>query len=227
MFDSLMEMVGFSVCHQLDTRSLIFGRTVTPICSRCAGIYMGFVVAAVILFIMFRNKQGDLPPLYVMVILAIFFMSTVIDGLASYFGIYMTNNIIRFVSGTLSGSSIMAVLYPVFNFQYYRRPSKQRIFARPLSFIVFCLVLASFITLTLLQPQWLGGFYYYFSGISVILTFFFVSLVMMLLLPAFSQRADRLFSGHLLFPVLPALALTALELFIAYGLHRIMERFVS
>ncbi len=160
------------------------------LCSRCAGIYMGFVIAAVILFILFRRKQSELPPLYVMIILAIFFLSTIIDGLSSYLGLYATNNIIRFSSGVFCGSAIMTVLYPVFNFQYYREPSKERIFRKPLTFTVFFLVLVVFIVLSLFQPAILGGFYYYFSGISVILTFFFVSLVMMFLIPGFSQRAD-------------------------------------
>jgi uncharacterized membrane protein len=220
-----MEIVGFSVCHQLDSRSLIFGETVTPLCSRCAGIYMGFVVAAVILFIMFRKKQSELPPLYIMIILAVFFISTIVDGLASYLGLYETNNILRFTSGILCGAAIITVLYPVFNFQYYRKPAKERIFIRPFTFLVFCLILAAFIVFSLLRPSWLGSFYYYFSGISVILTFFFVSLTMMFLIPGFSQKADRLFTRHLIVPSVLALLLTALELFIAYGMHQLMNRF--
>jgi uncharacterized membrane protein len=222
-----MEIVGFSVCHQLDSRSLIFGEIVSPICSRCAGIYIGFVVAAVILFIMFRKKQSELPPLYIMIILGVFFISTIIDGLASYLGLYETNNIIRFTSGTLCGASIITVLYPVFNFQYYRKPAKERIFIRKITFIIFCLILAAFIIFSLLRPPLLGSFYYYFSGISVILTFFFVSLTMMFIIPGFSQKADRLFTRHLIIPSVLALLLTALEIFIAYGMHRLMDRFAA
>ena len=123
-----MEIIGFSVCHQLDSRSLLFGNIVSPLCSRCAGIYIGFLISAIILFLMFRKKQSELPPLYVLIILAVFFLSTIIDGLASYLGLYMTNNIIRFSTGFLCGASIMAVLYPVFNYQYYKDPLKEKIF---------------------------------------------------------------------------------------------------
>jgi uncharacterized membrane protein len=200
---------------------------VSPICSRCAGIYIGFVVAGVILFIMFRKKQSELPPLYIMIILAVFFILTIVDGLASYLGFYETNNIIRFTSGTLCGAAIISVLYPVFNFQYYRKSAKERIFIRPITFIIFCLVLAAFIIFSLLRPPLLGSLYYYFSGISVILTFFFVSLTMMFLIPGFSQKADRLFTRHLIIPSVLALLLTALEIFIAYGMHRLMDRFAA
>ena len=222
-----MEIVGFSVCHQLGTRSLIFGETVTPLCSRCTGIYMGFLLAAIILFIMFRRRQSELPPLYVMIILAIFFLSTVIDGLASYLDLYVTDNIIRFSSGVLSGAAIMVVLYPVFNFQYYREPARERVFKKPLTFAVFIVILAAFIVLSLFQFDFLGSFYYYLSGISVIFTFFFVSLVMIFLIPGFSQKADRLFTIYLILPAVLSLLLTALELFIAYKLHQLMARFAA
>lgn len=227
MFDKLMEIVGFSVCHQLDSRSLVFGDTVTPLCSRCAGIYIGFLIAAIILFIMFRRRQSELPPLYIMIILAVFFLSTVIDGLASYLNLYTTNNILRFSSGFLSGAAIMVVLYPVFNFQYYKEPVKERIFRKPVTFIVFVALLTAFIVFSLFQFEFLGNFYYYLSGISVIFTFFFVSLVMVFLIPRFSRKADRLFTRYLILPAVLALLMAALELFIAYKFHQLMVQFAA
>jgi uncharacterized membrane protein len=226
LFKILIELVGFSVCHQLDSRSLAFGDIMTPVCSRCAGIYIGFMAVAVILFIMFRKKQNDLPPLYILIISAVFFLSTIIDGLASYSGLYMTNNIIRFSTGFLCGASIMTVLYPVFNFQYYRESSNERIFKRPVTFIIFTAILIASIVFTLFRFDFLGSFYYYLSGISVIFTFFFVSLVMLFLIPPFSQKAEKLFNRQLLLPTALALILTFIEIFIAYKLHQLMARLV-
>ena len=220
-----MEIIGFSVCHQLDSRSLIFGNIISPLCSRCAGIYIGFFISAIILFLMFRKKHSELPPLYVLIILAVFFLSTIIDGLASYLGLYMTNNIIRFSTGFLCGASIMAVLYPVFNYQYYKDPLKEKIFRRPFTFIIFVLSLIVFIIFTLFRFDFLGGFYYYLSSLSVVFTFFFVSLVMAYLIPFFSQKADRLFSKYLIIPIVIALVLAAVELFIAYKFHELMNYF--
>lgn len=221
-----MELVGFSVCHQLDSRSLAFGNIITPICSRCAGIYIGFMAASLILFIMFRRKQNDLPPLYVLIISAVFFLSTLIDGLASYSGLYVTNNIIRFSTGFLCGASIMTVLYPVFNFQYYKRSLNERIFKKPATFIIFTAILIVFIVFTLFRFDFLGTFYYYLSGISVIFTFFFVSLVVIFLIPPFSQQAKKLFSRRLILPIVLALILTFIEIFIAYKLHQLMASLI-
>ncbi|MCJ7665914.1 MAG: DUF2085 domain-containing protein, partial [Actinobacteria bacterium] len=178
------------------------------------------------LFLMFRKKQSDLPPVYVMVVLAVFFLSTFVDGLGSYLGFYMTNNIVRFSTGFLCGASIMTVLYPVFNFQYYRDPLKEKIFKRPFTFIIFVLSLMAFIVLTLFQFDFLGSFYYYLSSLSVVFTFFFVSLVMIYLIPFFSQKADRFFRKYLIIPIVLAMVLTALEIFISYKLHELMNNFV-
>ena len=220
-----MEIIGFSVRHQLDPRSLIFGNIVSPLCSRCAGIYIGFLISAIILFLMFRKKQSEMPPLYVLIILAVFFLSTIIDGLASYLGLYMTNNIIRFSTGFLCGASIMTVLYPVFNYQYYKDPLKEKIFRRPFTFIIFVLSLIVFIIFTLFRFDFLGDFYYYLSSLSVVFTFFFVSLIMTYLIPFFSQKADRFFSKYLIIPVIIAFALAAVELFVSYKLHELMNYF--
>ncbi len=224
MFKNLIELVGFSVCHQLDARSLAFGEILTPVCSRCAGIYTGFAVSAVLLFLMFRKKQNDLPPAYALAIMGIFFLSTVFDGAASYLNLYETNNIIRFSTGVLCGTSLIVALFPVFNFQYYRKSLSERIFKRPIKFIAFIIILIVFIIFTLQRFEYLGIFYYYFTGISVIFTFFFLSLVIVLLIPFFAHRADNLFSRHLVIPVFIALVLASVELFISYKMHQFMEK---
>jgi uncharacterized membrane protein len=224
LLKNFIELVGFSVCHQLDSRSLAFGEILTPVCSRCAGIYTGFTVSAILLFLMFRKKQSDLPPAYVLVIMSIFFLSTVFDGFASYLNLYETNNIIRFSTGVLCGTSLIVVLFPVFNFQYYARSRSERIFKRPLMFTAFIVILIAFIIFTLQGFEPLGIFYYYFTGISIIFTFFFLSLVIVLLIPFFAQRAKKLFSMNLAIPVFIALALASVELFVSYKIHQFMEK---
>jgi uncharacterized membrane protein len=221
LIDSLIEILGFSVCHQLSIRSLDIGGIILPVCSRCFGIYAGFFISALVLFTLFRKKQSDLPPRCILIILAVFFLSTVIDGFFSYLGLYSTNNIIRFITGFLCGTAIMVVLYPVFIFQYYKESSKEKIFRRPFAFIMFLIILAVFMAITLLEFDFLGRFYYYLSAFSILFTFYFINLTMMYLIPLFSQKAVRLFSRHLILPSIGALVLMSIELFVAYKLHQL------
>lgn len=221
----LIEIIGFSVCHQFPPRSLVIGNIILPICSRCSGLYTGFLVTAVILFIMFRKKESELPPIYILVILALFFLSTIIDGIASNFGLYNTNNNLRFITGFLCGSSIMIIIYPIFSFQYYKESIKEKIFKKPLKFIIYALIVIGFIIITLLRLNFLSYFYYYLVGSSVLFTFYFINLVLILLFPLFSQKAYRLLSKYLILPSILAIALSLVELLVFYWFHKLIIRF--
>jgi len=222
MLNILIEKIGFSVCHQLPAKSLNIGGIYLPICARCSGIYIGFFIAALILFIMFRKKESNLPPIYILVILCLFIFSTVVDGILSYFGHFETNNNIRFITGFLCGSSIMAIIYPVFVYQYYKKPKDKRIFTSPVKFIIYILLLTVFIVIALFRIRFLGYFFYYLASFSIIFTFYFINLVMIFIIPSFSQKATKLFTKYLFFPSLLSFLLLSLELYLSYKFHQIM-----
>jgi len=190
-----------------------------PVCSRCCGFYTGFLVATVILFIMFRKKESDLPPGYILIILLLFFLFFLIDGVASNFGLYNTNNNFRFISGALFGSSISIILYPIFTFQYYKNTETKKIFKEPLGFAIYTLIIITFIVVTLLRISSLGYFYYYLTGFSIILTFYFINLTIVLLMPPFSHKAQKLFSKYLVLPSLISLIMVFAELVALYIFH--------
>ena len=215
----IVNNLGASVCHQIPERSLKMGGFILPICSRCCGIYIGFFICAIFMFLIFAKRESDLPPLYILIILIIFILSTVADGSLSYFSVIETNNIARSITGFLSGSATMAIIYPIFNYQYYRNSYNIRIFASPLKFIFFIAANALVIFITLLQLRFLNYFYYYLSAVSVIFTFYFVNLLIILLFPVFSRKAPGLFSKYLVLPTILALILSSLELLASYKLH--------
>ncbi|MCL4415948.1 MAG: DUF2085 domain-containing protein [Actinobacteria bacterium] len=215
----MIDRLGASVCHQIPERSLKMGGLILPICARDSGIYIGFFICAIFMFLIFRQRESELPPLYILIILIIFILSTIVDGLLSYLFVIETNNIARFTTGFLAGSSIMAVIYPIFNYQYYKDSYNIRIFVSPIKFIFFIAVDALIIFITLLQIGFLKYFYYYLSAVAVIFTFYFVNLIIILLIPIFSRKAPRLFSKYLVLPAVLALILSSVELFALYKLH--------
>jgi uncharacterized membrane protein len=215
----IVNNLGASVCHQIPERSLKIGGLILPICSRCCGIYIGFFICALFMFLVFAKRESDLPPLYILIILIIFILSTVADGLLSYFSVITTNNIARFITGFLSGSSTMAIIYPIFNYQYYENSYNTRVFASSLKFILFIVVNVLVIFITLLKLRFLNYFYYYLSAVSVIFTFYFVNLLIILLIPIFSRKAPRLFSKYLVLPTILALIMSSVEILASYKLH--------
>ncbi len=172
---------------------------------------------------MFRRKESDLPPGYILIILSFFFLFFLIDGFASNFGLYNTNNNLRFVSGTLFGSSIAIILYPVFIFQYYKNTKAEKLFSNPRSFVIYLLAIFAFITITLLRFSFLCHFYYYLTGFSIIFTFYFINLVMIFLIPPFSQKARRLPSKYLVLPSIISIFFVFLELLAFYHFHKIIS----
>ena len=146
-----------------------------------------------------------------------------IDGAGSYLGLYETNNIIRFITGLLSGASIMVILYPIFVFQYYQNSKKEKIFKNPYKFIIFIIILAVFAALTLFRINFLGSFYYYLSIFSVLFTFYAINLVMVFLVPFFSQKANKLLSKHLILPSVISVVLLIIEIFVAYKFHQVLN----
>jgi len=214
-----IDQLGFSVCHQLPERTLLLGSILMPVCSRCSGIYIGFLFTIVFLFISFRKKESDLPPVYVIIIAIVFILSAVVDGILSYLGYYETNNIIRLATGYMFGAGISIIIYPVFVFQYFKNFQKKKIFSSYRQFFYF-LVFSIFACLVqILGPYWSGTFFYYLNGFSVIFTFYFSNLTLFLLIPYFSQKASKLFGRHLILPSVTALAAALLELFFSYKLH--------
>jgi len=222
MINILIEKIGFSVCHQLPSRSLNIGNLYLPVCARCTGIYIGFLVSAVILFLMFRKKENDLPPAYITIILFLFILSTVINGVLSYFTPLSTSNNVRLVTGFLCGSSIMAIIYPIFTFQYYEESKDKRIFSRPIKFIIYLAILMIFIVVILARISFLGHFLYYLTAFSIIFTFYFVNLLIIFLIPPFSQRARNLLSKYLVLPSVISISLLTLELFLFYKFHQFL-----
>ncbi len=220
-------IVGGSVCHQLPERSFSAGDFSMPLCARCEGIYLGFFIAAIILFIMFRKRESDLPPVYIVVILCLFILSTVLDGSLSYLGVFSTNNFSRFITGYLSGAAAMTIVYPIFNFQYFKNSSSLKIFTGPLMFVVFLLINAVVITLGLLDIGSIDYFFFFFSPFAVFFTFYFVNLIMLLFIPYFAKRSNRLFRKYLLWPSLLAVLLALIELFISYRFHLLMIRLTA
>jgi uncharacterized membrane protein len=217
--NEFIELIGTSVCHQLPSRTLLPGGIYMPTCARCSGIYIGFFISAIILFLMFRKKESSLPPIYIIILMVLFILSTIIDGALSYLTTISTNNILRLVTGFLCGSAIMVILYPIFNYEYYKEPSDKRIFHRPLKFIFFLAILAVFILLLLIDNKILGTIFYYLDFISILFTFYLINTVLLMLIPCFSKKSTKLFSIYLIAPSLIGIAMTALELFISYRLH--------
>lgn len=111
-YEQIIAQFGHGLCHQLPERSFVAAGIQFPVCSRCTGIYIGFVFVVATLLWFYRGRHprgGATAQFYVLVALGVAAMAW--DGLTSYSGIRATSNLLRLVTGTLFGGSLGLVTY--------------------------------------------------------------------------------------------------------------------
>jgi uncharacterized membrane protein len=128
------DLVGYAVCHRLESHSFFIAGRQLPLCARCSGTFLGtltgFFGQAVVLR---RRRAAEFPPAPIIVILVGFMLLWAADGLNSYLTLfpsgphlYEPQNLLRLTTGALNGLVMSALVYPVFNFTLWRDPIAER-----------------------------------------------------------------------------------------------------
>jgi len=223
MLEGFFQALGYGLCHQLPERSLVAGGYVLPVCARDTGIYAGFALGVLALWLLARgSRPTELPRWPVLVLLGMFVLLMVFDGLTSYSGLRDTTNAIRLFTGLLTGWALAAIVVPMLNSQLWARPGRGRVLDTGAEIAMWLLMLGlSFVLLQWVLPL-TGVVYPLLLSAAIIFTFVMVNLVLVCLLPFFERRYHRAREAWL--PVLISLGLTGLELGLAALLRATAER---
>jgi uncharacterized membrane protein len=126
-------IIGYALCHQLPERSFFFHEHQSPLCARCTGMYLGFLIGLVFLIVRRRTHSARMPSVAIISVLIGFITIMGIDGINSTLSIipgapqlYHTTNIHRIVTGTLFGLAMCLLFFPVFSTAIWRQPSGDR-----------------------------------------------------------------------------------------------------
>lgn len=109
--------LGGAVCHQIQQRSLFINGNPLPVCARCTGIYLGITIGFLVLFLRKKWKGNQPPPLFWTILLSFSFFPFMLDGGASYLGIWKTNNFIRLLTGLCAGYALPVFFVLLLHFQ--------------------------------------------------------------------------------------------------------------
>lgn len=107
--DELIETLnwlGRMVCHQMPDRTIKIGDVYLPVCARDTGIYIGLFIGYLLLPLHSKNSRGP-PNLYITLSMA---LPMIIDGSTQLFGLRVSTNDVRLVTGLLFGTSMTPLL---------------------------------------------------------------------------------------------------------------------
>jgi len=123
-------MVGYAVCHQIESHSFVLAGCKLPLCARCTGTFLGALVGLFGQAVVLRRRRASaFPPASVLAILVSFTLLWAADGLNSYLAlaggphVYEPRNEVRLMTGALNGLTMSALVYPLFNVSLWRRPA--------------------------------------------------------------------------------------------------------
>ena len=221
-FNYKLDAMGFGICHQIHSHSFIIGGHQLPLCARCTGMYLGALAGLAMLGVL-RRRAVKLPGGSMIAVLAVFFGVMVLDGINSTLmgfnsGIWETTNLLRLLTGGLSGIAVAFVFYPVFNMSLWHRDAArhERVIEQPFELVGYMVAAGVLIALVLDGGDWL---YYPLSllGIGGMLVLLTMANTILVLIISRREGRARTFS-ELLTPLLLGLFLTLVELtLLAWG----------
>ena len=223
MLDSLFVALGYGLCHQLPERSFIAGGHQLPVCARDTGIYIGFAIALLVLWVLSRGRRPvELPRWPVLVLLGLFVSSMAFDGLTSYAGLRPTTNELRLATGLATGWALATITLPMLNAQLWTRYGNGRVLETVTDTTVWLAALPVAYAVSWWVLPATGVLYPLLLSAAIIGVFITVNLVLVTLLPPFERKADRLRDAWL--PIVIAGALAAAEIGGAALLRNFAER---
>lgn len=88
-------------CHKIPSRSFFFRGRQFPVCARCTGMYIGYLSYPFFMFDIFNLN---------LIVTLLFIVPTFIDGLTQAYFNRESNNILRLLTGILSGIGQMSLV---------------------------------------------------------------------------------------------------------------------
>jgi uncharacterized membrane protein len=126
-------LVGYSICHQIPTRTFTLGGQALPLCARCTGTYLGIAIGLATAALLRRGRAGELLSRGMLILMGVFILAMAVDGGNSYLVLlgrppllYAPRNWLRTATGTLNGIALSLIVLPVFNFTLWKDPQPVR-----------------------------------------------------------------------------------------------------
>ncbi len=102
-FEYLMVLGKLIGCHQLPERSFFIKGRQFPICARCTGAFIGYIIGGILYFFIHIN----------IFLCLVFCLVMFIDWYVQYKDLMQSNNIRRVITGFLCGLGLIQIYYSI------------------------------------------------------------------------------------------------------------------
>ena len=100
----MMEIGDILGCHQMPERSFFINKYQFPVCARCTGMMVGYIMA--LFLAVFKKNIG-----WIFCVLLI--VPMIVDGCVQYKTSYLSNNFKRFVTGIMYGVGFIQIIIKI------------------------------------------------------------------------------------------------------------------
>jgi uncharacterized membrane protein len=191
MFEEILHILGFGLCHQLPERSFFFGGLQWPVCARCTGIYLGLALALAALFLAYRGAQHRGAPSWPFwVFFGLALLAMAYDGFSSYLGWRPTTNLLRLVTGIAVGGSLAVIIYTMLVGTLAKKSTNETILAAVKPTTYFAVSLLLVFPLVYAAGPVLGPVLAAMDALAIILTFTLLALIIIGLFKRFDRSVS-------------------------------------
>jgi uncharacterized membrane protein len=192
--------IGYAICHQWPERTFWAGDEPLPLCARCTGQYLGFLVGLAGAFLLRRSRTVELPPVPILATLVLFIGAMALDAANSYLAVspilphlYPPQNWLRLLTGTLHGLALSVIAWPVVNMTIWQAESGQRraVIQSGSEFALYLIGAAGVMGLVWWQQPWLLYPLAILSTLGVAAMLTLLNLVLVLIITRQTARARR------------------------------------
>jgi len=198
--NSFLFRIASHICHQDPARCLFAGNRLLPLCSRCTGLYIGFLASFLFLWATSLRKKFLHCSKKVSLISSVLFFIFLAEGFLSFKGISNTGNKARLLLGLLGGSSLGIFSFGLINYSIRGKTyfGKATFSSRNLLFL-FLAIFSLFFVKIFLNPPFLFYFWYTVSFLGLFFTYTAANLAVVSVFLAGTNRKGKSFNRKLVF----------------------------
>jgi len=175
----VLDFLGSGICHQKILVTFEYNKVYMPVCSRCTGIYIGFLFSLIILLLIERRIKSEVPSTKVLVSITASVLFIGLDIFLTSYGIVEPNNLIRFITGFIVGWGFALIILPLSNSVMWQKAVKRKYLEKKINISIWLIagVVVSF--LFFISYKSLLTLWGFFSILGLMLFYAFIFLILL------------------------------------------------